>query len=117
MNISRISLRARLLGLIIIPLLVIVTALSAIRYSDAAKITEITSDKLLFSIAQVIARDIILTEGDLLTEELLETFTSTHGDQVFYHIHGETDTHLLTCLLYTSPSPRDQRGSRMPSSA
>ena len=25
--------------------------------------------------------------------------------------------HLDTCLLYTSPSPRDQRGSRMPSSA
>ena len=26
-------------------------------------------------------------------------------------------THFHTCLLYTSPSPRDQRGSRMPSSA
>ena len=26
-------------------------------------------------------------------------------------------THHGTCLLYTSPSPRDQRGSRMPSSA
>ena len=25
--------------------------------------------------------------------------------------------HLNACLLYTSPSPRDQRGSRMPSSA
>ena len=24
---------------------------------------------------------------------------------------------MVTCLLYTSPSPRDQRGSRMPSSA
>ena len=24
---------------------------------------------------------------------------------------------LYNCLLYTSPSPRDQRGSRMPSSA
>ena len=24
---------------------------------------------------------------------------------------------LTVCLLYTSPSPRDQRGSRMPSSA
>ena len=24
---------------------------------------------------------------------------------------------VLLCLLYTSPSPRDQRGSRMPSSA
>ena len=26
-------------------------------------------------------------------------------------------TETKTCLLYTSPSPRDQRGSRMPSSA
>ena len=26
-------------------------------------------------------------------------------------------TQELICLLYTSPSPRDQRGSRMPSSA
>ena len=25
--------------------------------------------------------------------------------------------HITICLLYTSPSPRDQRGSRMPSSA
>ena len=29
----------------------------------------------------------------------------------------ETLQNLLSCLLYTSPSPRDQRGSRMPSSA
>ena len=31
----------------------------------------------------------------------------------------DTDTveKFITCLLYTSPSPRDQRGSRMPSSA
>ena len=27
------------------------------------------------------------------------------------------DVVVNTCLLYTSPSPRDQRGSRMPSSA
>ena len=27
------------------------------------------------------------------------------------------EDHIYTCLLYTSPSPRDQRGSRMPSSA
>ena len=30
--------------------------------------------------------------------------------------HGEQALE-ITCLLYTSPSPRDQRGSRMPSSA
>ena len=31
-------------------------------------------------------------------------------------LRSENDQ-LRTCLLYTSPSPRDQRGSRMPSSA
>ena len=45
-----------------------------------------------------------------------------------YKAEGNADTHVLAlhqlaraalqhCLLYTSPSPRDQRGSRMPSSA
>ena len=33
-----------------------------------------------------------------------------------YRVHQETGVS-LPCLLYTSPSPRDQRGSRMPSSA
>ena len=42
---------------------------------------------------------------------------STNGDTF---LGGEDfDSRLLSyfCLLYTSPSPRDQRGSRMPSSA
>ena len=37
------------------------------------------------------------------------------GELVAAHVRaGKT---IETCLLYTSPSPRDQRGSRMPSSA
>ena len=35
-----------------------------------------------------------------------DTFKGKSGEDLFN-----------TCLLYTSPSPRDQRGSRMPSSA
>ena len=31
--------------------------------------------------------------------------------------HRGEDSTGYACLLYTSPSPRDQRGSRMPSSA
>ena len=31
--------------------------------------------------------------------------------------NGFEVTSYIPCLLYTSPSPRDQRGSRMPSSA
>ena len=33
------------------------------------------------------------------------------------HVVGVVLTEAEVCLLYTSPSPRDQRGSRMPSSA
>ena len=40
-----------------------------------------------------------------LTKEQFE-FWNAHNEE-----HGDS------CLLYTSPSPRDQRGSRMPSSA
>ena len=31
--------------------------------------------------------------------------------------HKKQNINMSTCLLYTSPSPRDQRGTRMPSSA
>ena len=33
------------------------------------------------------------------------------------HLNQVSKVYINTCLLYTSPSPRDQRGSRMPSSA
>ena len=57
--------------------------------------------------------------------ELIKKFARTEGDtgspEVQVAILTERITnltgHFQTCLLYTSPSPRDQRGSRMPSSA
>ena len=39
------------------------------------------------------------------------------GDVRVQVSHVSVDAFIRTCLLYTSPSPRDQRGSRMPSSA
>ena len=46
-------------------------------------------------------------------------YTSILKNPIGQHfITGPTKEAVLTiCLLYTSPSPRDQRGSRMPSSA
>ena len=46
--------------------------------------------------------------------------SSSSGQQqikVDQYAGGFTSEHRNNCLLYTSPSPRDQRGSRMPSSA
>ena len=37
--------------------------------------------------------------------------------EVVLAITLEAGANFIACLLYTSPSPRDQRGSRMPSSA
>eukprot|EP00656_Telonema_subtile_P009849 TRINITY_DN14663_c0_g1_i4.p1 TRINITY_DN14663_c0_g1~~TRINITY_DN14663_c0_g1_i4.p1 ORF type:complete len:558 (+),score=35.28 TRINITY_DN14663_c0_g1_i4:144-1817(+) len=56
--------------------------------------------------------------------------TTTDGNQTCFACHGggwqteengrveiDTNTYAYTCLLYTSPSPRDRTRSRMPSSA
>ena len=45
----------------------------------------------------------------------MDAFNSLYS--VTYEIDEAKETNYHTCLLYTSPSPRDQRGSRMPSSA
>ena len=42
---------------------------------------------------------------------------ATSVKQTLYGVFEKYFTYDLDCLLYTSPSPRDQRGSRMPSSA
>ena len=43
-------------------------------------------------------------------------YDKQHGFHVEYE-DGDSEDMKESCLLYTSPSPRDQRGSRMPSSA
>ena len=45
-----------------------------------------------------------------------EYYVGCHSAEDWQYIH-EVLMQDGTCLLYTSPSPRDQRGSRMPSSA
>ena len=39
------------------------------------------------------------------------------GNELSPDVVVEMSAWFASCLLYTSPSPRDQRGSRMPSSA
>ena len=61
------------------------------------------------------------TFGVELASKLPETAVDDWGpetiDALPEAISALEDARLRTCLLYTSPSPRDQRGSRMPSSA
>ena len=43
--------------------------------------------------------------------------SSTSGERFPFDLTRNQWSMAISCLLYTSPSPRDQRGSRMPSSA
>ena len=60
----------------------------------------------------LIRRENISVLQSLFLREHVETRTQT---QTHTDTHRHTQTH--TCLLYTSPSPRDDNRSRMPSSA
>ena len=51
--------------------------------------------------------------GPLISTHLLDRYHQLYNNQLWVPCQEQ----ISTCLLYTSPSPRDQRGSRMPSSA
>ena len=49
--------------------------------------------------------------------EILEIFWTCHDPTQLNRQGNDVGTQYRSCLLYTSPSPRDKRQSRMPSSA
>ena len=71
------------------------------------------------SAGRVIAGVILLLLASLpisLSIYLLSGAEETYASEVLDEC-WEGQVEIQICLLYTSPSPRDQRGSRMPSSA
>lgn len=82
------SLRNRLFLIIVLPLIGIGIVASIIRHQIAAENAEQLYDKTLLSIAKAISRDVVLSEGDVLAEELLEELTDALGDPVYYRVLG-----------------------------
>ena len=83
--------------------------------------------------SSILAADLILRSAEELNSEYLEkakannlktaktvTFLSmalANEDNLLTSIKSASNGYPLSCLLYTSPSPRDRQKSRMPSSA
>ena len=65
----------------------------------------------------------IASKGIDVSQALRERISEKLEEMMDKYIHRDGDAQVSVaregsgCLLYTSPSPRDQRGSRMPSSA
>ena len=68
---------------------------------------------------------LLLSQYSLAAPLIMQPEISPDGSNIAFSYQGDIwkvnasggRADRLTCLLYTSPSPRDQRGSRMPSSA
>ena len=54
---------------------------------------------------------------DIENKSAKDIFSQVYGKDVIQQAEEKNNDLFKNCLLYTSPSPRDQRGSRMPSSA
>ena len=61
--------------------------------------------------------DVLLDDDEKFIQEAVRHYFDAECDTDRVRLIEDGDELLDTCLLYTSPSPRDQRGSRMPSSA
>ena len=75
-----------------------------------------------YTAAEAVNLNHVLSKDDVNAKKRTVNETSAHSahdDQRMDEKSIETDKFYIDniCLLYTSPSPRDQRGSRMPSSA
>jgi two-component system sensor histidine kinase TctE len=87
MTLSR-SLRVRLFILIICPLIVVAAIAAFIRYGFAERMSQDLYDNTLLAVALTISRDVVLSEGDVLAEELLDSLTDALGDPIYYRVTG-----------------------------
>lgn len=84
----RLSLRGRLFLLLILPLIAVAAAVSFARYQAANRLSQELYDNTLLAVSLTISRDVVISQGDVLTEQLLDELTTALGDPVYYRITG-----------------------------
>lgn len=82
------SIRTRLFLVIFSAVVVAALCTSAVRYVLAQRMANQFYDKTLEVVALTISRDVLLTDGDILAEELLSKLVSALGDPVYYRVIG-----------------------------
>ena len=78
-----------------------------------AHFAKIDENNLVLSVSTLDDKD-MLDDNGVPQESIGQQYLQTHNN---WPSHLWIQTSYSTCLLYTSPSPRDRQKSRMPSSA
>jgi two-component system, OmpR family, sensor histidine kinase TctE len=82
------SLRVRLFVLIVLPLIAVAGFASVVRYVMAERTSQELYDNTLLAVTLAISRDVVISEGDLLSEKLLDALAHTLGDAIYYRVEG-----------------------------
>lgn len=80
------SLRLRLFVLIILPLVAVAVVAGAVRYWQAQTMSQALYDDALKVVAHVVAREVIITQGDVVSDALLDSLVGVLGDPIFYNV-------------------------------
>ncbi|MEO1092179.1 MAG: sensor histidine kinase [Pseudomonadota bacterium] len=82
------SLRGRLFVMIVVPLMVVAAFAAVARYVLAERTSQALYDNTLLAVSLAIARDVVLSAGDILAEDLLDILSTTLGDPIYYRVSG-----------------------------
>jgi len=103
------SLRIRLMVLILVPLIIISLIAGYWRFNAAKATSEALFDRTLVAVTIAISRDVIIKEGDALSDTTLDLLRdSSGGGKLFYHVNGP-DGVFVTGYAYPPAPPRDLR--------
>jgi two-component system, OmpR family, sensor histidine kinase TctE len=97
------SLRGRLFLILVLPLIGIAAFAAVARYVAAERMSRDLYDRTLLAVALTISRDVVLTEGDLLRDELLARLSQTLGDAVYYRVAGPDGGFVTGYSEYPAP--------------
>ena len=82
---------------------------------NIGKVTDIDNLDVKSDQFEITDEKVLILNGNVELRSINQDNDYLFGDNLIWNINESK--YELTCLLYTSPSPRDTRSSRMPSSA
>ena len=99
------AIRTRLVLLLLIPLSLIAVIEAVETFLTSRKTADELYDKTLLAVMFTVSENVLASNGDLLSENVLEVLTENLGDQFFYHVAGPGNVFVTGYTGYPPPPP------------